>query len=299
MAGTDHRHRFWRPTRAGQRGLALVMVLWTAVILALVAGSVTRLSRGDLQLVRNVTDATHAELAADAGLRRALYEIAAAPGTWRTDGGIYGWRFGDAELRVEVSDELGRIDINQASEALLAGLFDAAGAADPERIAAATTAYREARRTEAARVGGTGLRPASAFSGVGDLGNVPGLAPELLEQIAPVVTVYTGRARPVLASAPPLVRLAMDATASTLQTPFSAPGRAMSQLTETPALLVTPPGAPVRGSGLYRIHAEALASGGAHFTREAVVALKSRAAPVPFEVRLWRPGPRRLFDLPK
>ena len=152
MAGTDHRHRFWRPTRAGQRGLALVMVLWTAVILALVAGSVTRLSRGDLQLVRNVTDATHAELAADAGLRRALYEIAAAPGTWRTDGGIYGWRFGDAELRVEVSDELGRIDINQASEALLAGLFDAAGAADPERIAAATTAYREARRTEAARV---------------------------------------------------------------------------------------------------------------------------------------------------
>lgn len=299
MAGTDQRHRFWRPTRAGQRGLALVMVLWTAVILALVAGSVTRLSRGDLQLVRNVTDATHAELAADAGIRRALYEIAAAPGTWRTDGGVYGWRFGDAELRVEVSDELGRIDINQAPEALLAGLLDAAGAADPDSLAAATVAYREARRTEAARAAGNRLRPGTAFSAVGELGNVAGIAPELLARIAPSLTVYTGRARPVLASAPPLVRLALDANASTAPAPFSAPRAPLARLSDTPALLVAPPGEAARGSGLYRIHAEALSAGGAHFTREAVIALKTRAAPVPYEVRLWRPGPRRLFALPQ
>ncbi len=77
------------PTLARQRGLALIVVLWAAVLLALIAGGVARLSRADLNLARNLVEATKAELAADSALWTAVHAIVSGgPDAWPPDGTV-------------------------------------------------------------------------------------------------------------------------------------------------------------------------------------------------------------------
>ena len=92
---------------ARQRGLALIVVLWVAVLLALIAGGVAKLSRGDLNLTRNLVESTRAELAADSALWTAVYVIVNdGPAAWPPDGAVYAWRFDGAEVRVPEADVL-------------------------------------------------------------------------------------------------------------------------------------------------------------------------------------------------
>ena len=73
------------PTWARQRGLALIVVLWAAILLALLAGGVARLSRSDLNLARNLVESTKAELAADSALWTAVHMIVnGGPDAWRS-----------------------------------------------------------------------------------------------------------------------------------------------------------------------------------------------------------------------
>ncbi len=289
------------PTLARQRGLALIVVLWAAILLALLAGSVARLSRSDLNLARNLVESTKAELAADSALWTAVYTIVnGGPEAWRTDGTVYRWRFGEAEVRVRVTDELGRIDINAASPELLAALFVAAGT-EPEEateLADAVVEFRD-QGIEDPDIFRTERLPedqVAAFALTDGLAQVPGMPPELQNRIADAITVYTGQARPRRGVTSPLVLAATEGRA--LPEPGDEPDTPATVETEdlrdSPAILGEP-AEPTRGSsGLIHIEAEALSAGGSHFAREAVIALERRGA-LPYRLRLWRRGPRVLF----
>jgi len=297
------------PTWARQRGLALIVVLWAAILLALLAGSVARLSRGDLNLARNLVECTKAELAADSALWTAIHAIAnGGSDAWHTDGTVYAWRFGEAEVRVRVTDELGRIDINAASPELLAALFVAAGA-EPEQatgLAEAVVEFRN-RGVEDAGLPDTGRRPGdpvAAFALTDGLEQVPGMPPALQNRIADAITVYTGQARPRLGVTSPLVLAAIEGSALAEPAGEPADEANLPATVETPTLGGSPvvlgePAEPTRGfSGLIHIEAEALSDGGSYFAREAVIALNRREA-LPYSLRLWRRGARVLFPAPE
>ena len=290
-----------RSTPARQRGLALVMVLWAAVLLALIAGGVTRVSRADLNLARNLVESTQAELAADSALRTAIYTIVnGGPDAWRIDGTVYAWRFGDAEVRVRVTDELGRIDINATPPDLLSALFVAAGTA-PEDATLLADAVEEFRNqdVEDADFLDEERAPRSSevrFALTDELQRVPGMSQVLYSQIAGAITVYTGRRAPKIDVAPPLVLAAIE-------------GRELGEpedLEDDPAtdekpVLGDSPAAfgelaePTKGfSSLLRVEAEALSAGGSYYAREAVIALNRRAE-LAYRLRLWRRGARALF----
>jgi len=206
-----------------------------------------------------------------------------------------------------VTDELGRIDINHASPDLLADLFEAAGVGQPETLAASVDAFREQRRTFAVTGNASpqvelqnALRRGAPFASTEDLQNVPGMSPDILQRLRHAITVYSGRALPVIAAAPPVVRAAMNAAElSTSQTGLAELEVTANELTESPTLLSAPPGQGPRGSGVYRIHAAALTEGGSHFAREAVIALKGKRDKVPYDVRLWHRGARLHFLPPE
>jgi general secretion pathway protein K len=292
-------------TLARQRGLALIVVLWAAVLMALIAAGVARLSRADLNLARNLVESTKAELAADSALWTAVRMIVnGGPTAWPADGTVYAWRFGEAEVRVRLTDELGRIDINAAPPELLAALFVAAGTA-PEQateLAGAVVEFRN-RGVEDPDILRTGRPPAdqvAAFALTDGLEQVPGMPPALQSRIAHAITVYTGRARPRLGVTSPLVLAATEGSA--LAEPADEPGDEadLPATVETPTLGGSPavlgePAEPARGfSGLIHIEAEAMSAGGSHFAREAVIALNRRGA-LPYRIRLWRRGVRVLF----
>ena len=296
-------------TGVRQRGLALVVVLWAAVLLALIAAGVARLSRADLNLARNLVEATKAELAADSALWTAVHAIVnGGPEAWLTDGTVYAWRFGEAEVRVRVTDELGRIDINAASPELLAALFVAAGT-EPEEateLAEAVVEFRDQgiEDSEILRAGRPPVGRVAAFALTDGLEQVPGMPPELQRRIADAITGYTGQARPRRGVTSPLVLAATEgsALAEPLDEPADQPAdRAnLTATVEIPTLGGSPvvlgePAEPTRGfSGLLHIEAEALSDGGSYFAREAVIALNRREA-LPYRLRLWRRGARVLF----
>jgi general secretion pathway protein K len=80
--------------RRGQRGFALLLVLWTVLILALLAAGTLDTSRTDLNLARNLVEATRAELLAEGAANVALYGLLNTGGddqAWRSDGSVYAW----------------------------------------------------------------------------------------------------------------------------------------------------------------------------------------------------------------
>ncbi len=301
-------------TLARQRGFALVMVLWAAVVLALIAGGVARLSRADLNLSRNLIESTQAELAADGALWTAIYMIVNGdPADWHTDGTVYAWRFGDAEVRVRVRDEMGRIDINAASPELLAALFVAAGVG-PEEATGLADAVEEYRNQDVKypddpgdpRNSGIVRRrrgPDPTFALTDELAQVPGMPRALPGRIADAITVYTAIASPRPGAASPLALAAIEGRE------FVEPGDVedVSETVETlalgnrPAVLSEPaePAEAARGSPrVLHIEAEAVSAGGSYFAREAVIALDRRET-LGYRLRLWRRGTRVLFPVPE
>lgn len=190
--------------RARQSGVALVMVMWVAVILAVVAGSFVLERRTEILVVRNSISMARAQAAADAGVYRAVHDLYRqnVPDVWKRDGTPHEWMFEGVPVRVVVRDESARIDINSASDALLRGLLVSVGLRDDEAMALldAILDWRDAdplKRPNGAEEGdytaaGLSYRPANApFQAIEELQLVLGMRPEIYSRIAPSVTVYS------------------------------------------------------------------------------------------------------------
>jgi len=200
----------------GQRGVALVLVLWVSALLMVIASSFLFESRGDALVVQNSIAIARAQAAADAGVQRAvfeLYRIDNPPDAWKRDGTPHEWTFDDAQVRIEMRDESAKIDVNTASDALLRGLFLSLGMKDDEaaHLVDAILDWRdpdsltrpfgaEAPEYEAA---GLPYHPANApFQAIEELQLVLGMRPEIYRQISPLVTIFSrqGGVNPQLAS---------------------------------------------------------------------------------------------------
>jgi general secretion pathway protein K len=101
-----------------QRGVALVLVMWIAILLTVIASSFMLEARTDMLVIRNSLGSARAEAAADAGVYRAVFELYRtdnSPEAWRRDGGTREWSFDGIPVRIELRDESGKIDINTAA----------------------------------------------------------------------------------------------------------------------------------------------------------------------------------------
>ena len=206
-----------------QRGIALLMVLWVLVLLALLATVFGGNARTEVLLARNLVENAQAEALADAGIYRAIAGLTKEPreGGFRGDGRVYTWHAGGGEVRFSIRDDGGKININQASEILLRELFVAVGV-DPERsaeLADAVVDFRDEdgdKRRQGAEehdyaAAGLPYGPKNgSFELVDELIYVLGMTPELYRKVAPLVSVR-GQESPHAYTAAPAVRAAMVA----------------------------------------------------------------------------------------
>ncbi len=190
---------------AGQRGVALVLVMWVAVLLTVIASSFIVERRTEMLVVRNSLSMARAEAVADAGVQRAVFEMYRtdnAPEGWKRDGTLYDYSFDNVPVKVEIRDESAKIDVNTASDALLRGLFLSLGLADDEaaRIVDAILDWRDAdsfKRPNGAeepeyKAAGLSYGPANApFQAIEELQLVLGMRPELYRRVAPLITVFS------------------------------------------------------------------------------------------------------------
>ena len=189
----------------GQRGVALVVVMWVAVLLTVIASSFIYEARTDALVVRNTISMARAEAAADAAIYRAIFELYRAdnaPDAWRRDGSVREWAYEGVPIKVEIRDESGKIDINTAVDPLLRGLFQSVGVSteDATKLVDATLDWRDPdnnKRVDGAeepeyRAAGLSYKPANApFQAIEEFQLVLGMRPEIYKKLAPLITVYS------------------------------------------------------------------------------------------------------------
>jgi len=277
-----------------ERGVALVLVMWVAVLLTVIASSFIVERRTEALVVGNSISIARAEAIADAGIARAIFEMYRtdnSPDAWKRDGTVQNWTFDEVPVKVEIRDESAKIDINTAADALLRGLFLSLGMADDEasKIVDAILDWRDPdslRRPNGAeepeyRAAGLDYKPANApFQAIEELQLVLGMRPEIYRRIAPSITVFSRQpgVNPQLASR--AVLLALPGVTSDMVDEYLV-RREAARAAGQPLPLFPQAGAySASYTVIASVRAEARLDDGTVFAREAVV--------------LLRPTPRRV-----
>ena len=275
--------------RARQEGAALVLVIWLATLLAVVASSFIFAARTDALVIRNSLSLARAEAIADAAVQRAVFEVYRidnAPDAWRRDGSARLWAFDGAAVKVEMRDESARIDLNSASDALLRGLLVSTGLADEDanRLLDAILDWRDPdalKRLNGAeesdyRAAGLAWRPANApFQAVEELQLVLGMRPEIYRRIAPMITVHSRQAGVTTQVATREVLLAIPGLTPEIVDDYIARREeALANSQPIPALPQAGQFASPPSSLVASIRAEAKLEDGTIFVRDAVALLR-------------------------
>ena len=261
------------------RGFALLIVLWTLVLAALIATQVTASGRGAVQAATNLRRAAELEAIADGAVHEAMFRMLdrTAAG-WRADGRMRILSRPPSEVTVLLEDQAGKINPNLASPELLAALLRGLGAdgQSARSIAAAIADWRfrgDMARPFGAkapeyRQGGRNYGPTEApFESLGELSLVLGMTPALLEKMVPHLSLFhDGDTEGWLAG--PVVRQALRAVFGAQE--FTAPS-------QTGPLVVA-------------VTATARGAEGRRLIRRAIVRIGDREADRPYRILSWASG---------
>lgn len=279
------------------QGFILIVVIWVAALLALVASTFSRSVQTHIRATATLLDSAEAELAADAAVNLAIHDLLSYRQGARTrrrfaiDGTVTACAIeGQPNVSIAIQDAGGKVDLNTASEELLKALIAGAGAESEAaaRAAAAIVDFRdgddnrspggaEARDyEEAGRLNGPKNGP---FEAVEELGQVLGLEPQVLPLLAQHVTIYSGSSGlDPAAVAPGLADLvARGQSGLSLQIAGPLPGQ-----------FAVP-----SGQKTFVVQAEAQTRAGAVFVREAIVEMPASRLGI-HRIKSWRRGPERL-----
>jgi general secretion pathway protein K len=283
-----HRHK--------DRGAALLLVLWGATVMSVIAAASARESTQIATSANAGAELTRARALADAGVR--VGWNAWADDQFDLATGILNCRAGDGGLSITVRTEKSKADLNTSSEPLLGALFRAAGADDAlsRRLAASVIDYRDSdsERTDNGaerddyEAAGLGWAPRDgAFEAIEELGYIPGMVPALYTRVRNDITVFSGTSEIDYDSASPLM--------------LSALADYAAAITDAGMEMATPPRPGIAGSRVSRpsratsgasstqrasIRAVAVTDNGAVFVREAVVAAPGHFQDAPRFMRL-------------
>ena len=267
------------------RGAALILVLWLLVLLTAVIGGFAQSARIESLQAHQLRSSLIARQAAQAGVECAVLRMlyTDVDRRWVPDGRKYALQLGDATLEIRVFDETGKVDLNGASDDLLARLLLALGVEDPRAhsVAKAIVDYRnpDGLISPGGGVGAADYASAGLpygpknkpYETVSELQRVLGMDFALYQKLEPYVTVYvSGDPTPTFAQPPVLEALGMT------------PQSAAAFVSQRQAWQPNAPGAPPLlpngqpfvvqpGTGIYEISSRATLHDGTILAVDAIV----------------------------
>jgi general secretion pathway protein K len=220
----------WR--RSG--GFALLIVLWTLVLIAFIVARMTASGRTEIRIAENLRADAAASAADDGAIYSVIFnQLDPNPDErWPLNGRPRELMIGSSRVMVQLEDEAGRINPSTASPALLEALLRTIGsdAESARRLAVAigewvgsaaaigelagSAAGARPRNAVLADYRAAGLDygpPGEPLETLDELGRVLGMTPAVLAAIRPHLTLF-GPAQPNAQNADPVVAAALAAT---------------------------------------------------------------------------------------
>jgi general secretion pathway protein K len=189
---------------SGEQGFALVLVLWTFLLLAVLVGSLLLEARTSRTVAATGAEHLRARLIVDGAINRAIMALLDARDPLRLplDGAVQSIQLFGQKIALRTESEAGKVNLNAAPLNLLAALFAGQGVAPAETgLLAARVATWRARsvgtaRSEAIAAYQDAGRPYgprfAPFRSVGELRLVLGMTDALQAAVAPLTTVWSG-----------------------------------------------------------------------------------------------------------
>jgi general secretion pathway protein K len=187
-----------------QRGIALVMVLWILLLITISTGTYTLMARMDRLEAFTVLSGTQARMAAEAAMNMAVLGLRDPDEDERLqpDGRPYMINFNGVEVEVRITDERGKLNINEATEEKLVEMLTGHELAEEAAtmLAAAIKDWTDSDEIERANGAeaaayqalGLGVGPGNRnFVMTEELLQVLGMPWELYVKMEPGLTVYT------------------------------------------------------------------------------------------------------------
>lgn len=274
-----------------QRGVALLLVVWLIALLTALIGAFAISARVESLQGRVLAQGSVVQQIARAGLEYALQRVADPdPGSrWTPDGRPYAWQYAGSQVQVQLVDESGKVDLNQADAQILSSLLRAVGveAAQAQQLAGAAVDWRDSDALS--QVAGGAEDPDYAAAGlpygakdapyesVAEVEQVLGWTPQLYARVRAYLTIYAGRGRPDprYAQAPVLTALGLD------------PGLVLAQRQGS----IGQPALVGQGTGTYSIQSRARTPDGRQAVLRAVV--RAGGGPTPgsmYTTLRWEEG---------
>jgi general secretion pathway protein K len=270
-----------RASRTGDRrqaGFALLIVVWSLVLLSFILAHVLSTGRSEVELARNLRAAAEAEPVADGAVQTAIFHLLdPSPQHWPLQGRhAITLPGGVADVRIE--NVAGEINPNTADQTLLDAALSLCGVSGNAmgHVTQAIMAWR-APTSPGGQLGadyqsaGLGYAPPGApFETSDEIGLVVGMTPALRACLLPHISVFQEDETPSLAAADPFVVRAL-----TLVATHTGDDRLLT-------------GDDASGDPTVTITAAAIGRGGGHFTRRATIRLVPGRRGRPFRVLTWQ-----------
>jgi general secretion pathway protein K len=268
-----------------RRGFALILVLWTLVLVALIIAQLDAAGRSEMVIAGNLRANAEAEAAADGAIAEASFKLLdTSDAHWWADGSTRILTLSNATIRVSIVSETGKIELNGADPSLIAALLQGIGVESDKAsaLADAIADWRdpgESPRPQGAklpqyRAAGLDYGPPDApFQSLDEVRQVLGMTPAIADALIPHVTIYSF-GQPDPAYADPEVIQAMKRVGMLLPN-------------------VTPPAPtpiPYGGMMTVTITAEAVTKSGGRFTRRASLRIGAMF-PQAYQVLTWESPP--------
>lgn len=188
-----------------QRGYALLIVLWSIGLFALVGMRVLSTSREETRLASTLRDTAALQAAADGAVQRAIFAtLDNSSQHWDPNSIPRTVQIGHVPVTVRIDDEADKVNPNLASPELLQALLRQVGTnfGTAATVAAALAEWRDADNGSG-RAGATSTRyaaagreyapPGTPFASLDELEAVMGMTPDLLARLRPHLTVLSDR----------------------------------------------------------------------------------------------------------
>jgi general secretion pathway protein K len=219
------------PEKAGEGGFALLIVLWTLVLIALVVSHLAASARTEARIAANLRSNAMAEAEADGAVYEAVFHlIDQSDRHWEADGAEHHIDHSGQSVSIRIVPLDGRINPNLATTIWISALLRETGT-EPSRadaVAQAIVDWRtpaddqhpiEARSVAYRAAGMAQGPPGEPFETLDELGQVLGVTKATLAAIKPHMTVFTKSALDVHRADPVVARVHQRLVAEGLEQP--------------------------------------------------------------------------------